>query len=159
MEIGILGSGHIGKTLALKLAAAGHTVKVANSRGPDTIDRDVALTGARLVIKEEAVVNVEVVILSVPFARIPGIASLFANLPAETVVIDTSNYIPARDERMASIENGKTDSVWVTEQLGRPIAKAWNSIYSAPSKRWAGRPVTPNVSPLPSQQTVNATVR
>lgn len=139
MEIGILGSGHIGKTLALKLAAAGHTVKVANSRGPDTIDRDVALTGARLVIKEEAVVNVEVVILSVPFARIPGIAPLFANLPAETVVIDTSNYIPARDERMASIENGKTDSVWVTEQLGRPIAKAWNSIYSATLEEM-GRP-------------------
>ena len=38
MKIGILGSGHIGKTLALKLAAAGHEVKVANSRGPDTID-------------------------------------------------------------------------------------------------------------------------
>ncbi|MBP2542433.1 NADPH-dependent F420 reductase [Agrobacterium tumefaciens] len=139
MEIGILGSGHIGKTLALKLAAASHTVKVANSRGPDTIDRDVALTGARLVTKEEAVVNVEAVILSVPFARIPSIASLLANLPAEAVVIDTSNYIPARDERIASIENGKTDSVWVTEQLGRPIAKAWNSIYSATLEEM-GRP-------------------
>lgn len=139
MEIGILGSGHIGKTLALKLAAAGHKVKVANSRGPDTIDRDVALTGARLVTKEEAVVNVEVVILSVPFACIPSIASLLANLPAETVVIDTSNYIPARDERIASIENGKTDSVWVTEQLDRPIAKAWNSIYSATLEEM-GRP-------------------
>ncbi|EHJ95505.1 NADPH-dependent F420 reductase [Agrobacterium tumefaciens] len=131
MEIGILGSGHIGKTLALKLAAAGHAVKLANSRGPDTIDRCILSTGARAVTKEEAVVDVEAVILSIPFAHIPDLAPLLANLPAETVVIDTSNYIPARDDRIGSIENGKTDSVWVTEQLGRPIAKAWNSIYSA----------------------------
>ena len=33
MNIGILGTGHIGKTLARKLSAAGHDVKVANSRG------------------------------------------------------------------------------------------------------------------------------
>ena len=38
LKIGIFGTGHIGKTLALKLAAAGHDVKVANSRGPETIE-------------------------------------------------------------------------------------------------------------------------
>ena len=47
MRIGILGVGHIGKTLALKLSAAGHDVKVANSRGPETIAADVLATGAR----------------------------------------------------------------------------------------------------------------
>ncbi|MDW9486227.1 NADP oxidoreductase [Sinorhizobium meliloti] len=130
MKIGILGSGHIGKTLAVKLVEAGHEVKVANSRGPHTIDAAVLSTGARAVTKEQAVTDVEVLILSIPFAGIPDLAPLLANLPAETVVIDTSNYIPARDDRIEAIENGKTDSVWVTEQLGRPIAKAWNSIYS-----------------------------
>lgn len=139
MEIGILGSGHIGKTLALKLAAAGHEVKVANSRGPNTIDPNILCTGARAVTKEEAVVDVEAVVLSIPFARIADLAPLLANLPAETVVIDTSNYIPARDDRIEAIENGKTDSVWVAEQLGRPIAKAWNSIYSVTLEEM-GRP-------------------
>jgi predicted dinucleotide-binding enzyme len=38
MKIGILGSGPHRKTLARKLGAAGHEVKVANSRGPETID-------------------------------------------------------------------------------------------------------------------------
>lgn len=130
MKIGILGSGHIGKTLAIKLAASGHEVKVANSRGPDTIRADSLSTGACAVVKEEAVIDVEVLILSIPFAGIPDLAPLLADLPAETVVIDTSNYIPARDNRIEAIENGKTDSVWVTQHLGRPIAKAWNSIYS-----------------------------
>lgn len=44
MEIGILGSGHIGRTLTRKLAAAGNDVKVANSRGPATIDPDALST-------------------------------------------------------------------------------------------------------------------
>ena len=37
MKIGILGAGNIGATLARALSAAGHTVLLANSRGPDTI--------------------------------------------------------------------------------------------------------------------------
>lgn len=59
MEIGIIGSGHIGKTLAVKLSAAGHSVKVANSRGPETIDAAALSSGARAVRKEEAVKDVE----------------------------------------------------------------------------------------------------
>lgn len=55
-------------------------------------------------------------------------------------MIDTSNYIPARDDRIDAIENGQPDSVWVTEKVGRPIAKAWNSIYSATLKEM-DRPV------------------
>ena len=35
MKIGILGTGHIGKTLVTKLSLAGHDVQVANSRGPE----------------------------------------------------------------------------------------------------------------------------
>jgi predicted dinucleotide-binding enzyme len=46
LNIGILGVGHIGKTLARKLSAVGHGVKVANSRGPETIGADVLTFGA-----------------------------------------------------------------------------------------------------------------
>jgi predicted dinucleotide-binding enzyme len=64
MKIGILGTGHIGKTLVQKLSAAGHDVKVANSRGPETIEADVLAFGGRAVTAAEAVVNADVVILS-----------------------------------------------------------------------------------------------
>ena len=130
MNIGILGTGHIGKTLSRKLSAAGHDVKVANSRGPETIEADVLAFGARAVSTAQAVEDVDVVILSIPLNRLPSIAPLIANLPAETVVIDTSNYYPGRDSRIDAIEAGQVESLWVVEQLGRPIVKAWNSIGS-----------------------------
>jgi 8-hydroxy-5-deazaflavin:NADPH oxidoreductase len=130
VKIGILGVGHIGKTLALKLSAAGHDVKVANSRGPETIGADVLASGARAVSAAEAVEGVDVVILSIPLNRLPAAAPQVASLPAETVVIDTSNYYPMRDGRIDAIEAGQVESLWVAEQLGRPVVKAWNSIGS-----------------------------
>jgi 8-hydroxy-5-deazaflavin:NADPH oxidoreductase len=130
MKIGILGTGHIGKTLVRKLSAAGHDVKVANSRGPDTIEADVLASGGRAVTAEEAVVDVDAVILSIPLNRIPDIAPLIASVPAETVVIDTSNYYPGRDGRIDAIEAGQVESLWVADQLGRPVVKAWNAIGS-----------------------------
>ena len=130
MKIGILGVGNIGKTLALKLSAAGHDVKVANSRGLKTIGTDVLASGARAVSAAEAAEDVDVVILSIPLNRLPAVAQLVAGLPAETVVIDTSNYYPQRDNKIDAIEAGQVESLWVAEQLGRPIVKAWNSIGS-----------------------------
>lgn len=130
MKIGILGVGHIGKTLALKLAEAGHEVSVANSGAPETISKDVLATGARPVPAQDAVQDKEVVILSIPLNRIPGIAPLLADVPEATTVIDTSNYYPARDQRIGDIETGMVESVWVQQQLGRPVAKAWNAIGS-----------------------------
>lgn len=131
MKIGILGAGHIGKTLVKKLSAAGHDVKVTNSRGPQSIEPDLLSSGARAVTAEEAVADVEVIILSIPLNRIPDIAPLIAALSPETVIIDTSNYYPFRDDRIDAIEAGQVESLWVAEELNRPIAKAWNAIGSA----------------------------
>ena len=124
MKIGILGAGHIGKTLARKLAAAGHDVTVANSRGPETIDVEALSTGARAVRMDEALRGVDVAILSIPLNKIPGVAALVADLPESAVVMDTSNYYPMRDERIAAIEKGQVESLWVSEQLGRSVVKA-----------------------------------
>jgi predicted dinucleotide-binding enzyme len=131
LKIGILGTGHIGKTLVRTLSAAGHDVKVANSRGPETIDADLLASGAQAVTAEEAIVDREAIILSIPFNRIPDLKPILTAIPPETVVIDTSNYYPARDGRIDAVEAGQVESVWVAEQLARPIAKAWNAIGSA----------------------------
>src|SRR3954462_10808528 len=107
MKIGILGTGHIGKTLALAWSAGGHDVKVANSRGPETIGADVLATGARAVTAPAAVADADVVILSIPLHRIPELAPVVAEAPAGAIVIDTSNYYPRRDETIDAIEGGQ----------------------------------------------------
>jgi 8-hydroxy-5-deazaflavin:NADPH oxidoreductase len=130
MKIGIIGAGNIGATLARKLTARGHEVKLANSKGPDTI-RDLAGdVGATPVSKEEAVQGVEVIVLSIPFARYPELANLFSDVPTGVVVIDTSNYYPIRDGAIAEVDAGKPEGVWVSEQIGRPVVKAWNAVLA-----------------------------
>lgn len=131
MKIGILGAGHIGKTLVRRFSAAGHDVKVANSRGPETIDPEVLSSGGRAVTAAEAVVDVDVVITSTPFMSHPKMAPLLASVPEGTTIIDTSNYYPYRGDKIDEIDEGKAESAWVAEQLGRPIAKAWNCIITA----------------------------
>lgn len=128
MKIGIIGVGHIGKTLSRKLSAAGHEVKVANSRGPETIDADALSSGARAVTAAQAAVDVDVVILSTPLNSIPQLAPVIAEAPSDAVIIDTSNYYPARDAKIEAIEAGQIESLWVAEQLARPVVKAWNAI-------------------------------
>jgi predicted dinucleotide-binding enzyme len=129
MKIGILGTGNIGATLARKLSAAGHDVKVANSRGPETIDSEV-VAGARPVEASKVVTDVDVLIISIPLNRIPEIRSLIAKLSADAVLIDTSNYYPIRDRHVQALDDGQVESVWVAEQLGRPVVKAWNAILA-----------------------------
>ncbi|MEZ2132246.1 MULTISPECIES: NADPH-dependent F420 reductase [unclassified Sinorhizobium] len=130
MKIGIIGAGNIGATLARKLAAGGHEVKLANSKGPDTIRELACDAGATAVSKDEAVQNVEVVILSIPFASYQDLANLFSDVPDDVVVIDTSNYYPFRDGVITEVDGGKPESVWASEQIGRSVTKAWNAVLA-----------------------------
>jgi len=129
MKIGILGAGNIGKKLAYKLAAAGHDVKVAHADSPNTIPGEALKTGARATTAEDALTDVEVAILSMPYTAYETVKPLISALPNETVVIDTANYFPNRDVQIAEIEQGKVESVWVQDFIGRPITKAWNTIF------------------------------
>lgn len=129
MKIGIIGTGKIGASLVRKLSAAGHDVKVANSRGPQGVPADLLADGARAVSVEQAVQDVETVILSVPLGVLPALAPLLSVLPEDVTIVDTSNYYPQRDSIILS--DGAIESQWVVEQLGRPVAKAWNAIGSA----------------------------
>ncbi|MCQ1950408.1 NAD(P)-binding domain-containing protein [Arthrobacter sp. zg-Y859] len=130
MKTGILGAGSIGSTLARKPAAAGYEVKVATSRGPETIAAVVLTTGAEAAKAADVVQGVEVLITSIPLRGTPAIKSLVAGLPRDAIIIDTSNYYPARDGHMQALDDGQIESLWVAEQLGRSVVKAWNAIPS-----------------------------
>ena len=46
-SIGFIGSGHVGQAIARRAIAAGHTVVMSNSRGPETLAGLVAAFGPR----------------------------------------------------------------------------------------------------------------
>jgi predicted dinucleotide-binding enzyme len=131
MKIGIIGAGHIGGTLTRRFTKLGHQVFVANSRGPETLADLAAETGATPVTVQEAARRGEVVVVTIPVKNVlklpPG---LFANVPDSVVVVDTGNYYPQRDSHIAEIESGTTESRWTSQQLGRPVVKAFNNIYA-----------------------------
>ena len=129
MTIGIIGAGMIGGTLARRLTGLGHEVAIANSRGPESLRELTAETGARAVTPQEAARAGSIVVVTIPQHAVPDLpADLFAGVPAEVVVIDTGNYYPTRDGRIAAIERGQTESGWVAEHIGRPVIKAFNNI-------------------------------
>lgn len=133
MRIGIIGAGNIGGNLARLLSPLGHDVRVANSRGPETLTDLVAETGVTAVPVEEAAKGADVLVVTIPQKAIPSLpAGVLDGLADGGVVVDTGNYYPQqRDGRIAGIEEGRPESAWVAEQLGTPVIKAFNGIYAA----------------------------
>lgn len=140
MKIGIIGAGHIGGTLTRRFRQLGHEVAVANSRGPETL-RDLASeTGATPVTVRDAVRDRDLVVVTIPERSVADLPDgLFDAARSDTIVVDTCNYYPQRDGRIEAIEDGMPESKWVSEQLGRPVVKAFNNIRAADLMS-AGRP-------------------
>jgi 8-hydroxy-5-deazaflavin:NADPH oxidoreductase len=150
MKIGIIGAGNIGGTLTQRLAALGHEVSVANSRGPDTLRELAAQTGASAVSVTEAARDKDLVVVTIPEKNVPDLPDDLFSDASEVIIVDTGNYYPQqRDGRIDAIEQGLTESRWVEIQLGRPVIKAFNNIY-ADHLRDNGRPAgTPGRIALP----------
>jgi 8-hydroxy-5-deazaflavin:NADPH oxidoreductase len=147
MDIGIVGAGSIGGTLARYLAAAGHQVKIANRRGPETI---AALAGVRPVALAEVGRDVAVVIVSVPLASIPDLRAAGLVLPADAVVVDTGNYVPfLRDGQIDELDAGQVESRWTERQLGHPVVKAFNTVAAASLRDRVAPEGTPGRVALP----------
>jgi predicted dinucleotide-binding enzyme len=128
MKIGIIGTGAIGSILARKLSDAGHQVKVTNTRDMSTLREIAADLGAEAATIEEVVKGVDVIIFSIPFKAYKDLPkSLLQDVPQEVIIMDTSNYYPVRDGELPGLE-GKTESEYISETLGRPVIKVFNNI-------------------------------
>jgi len=131
MRIGIIGAGHIGGTLTRRLAALGHDVEVANSRGPETLADLAKDTGAKAVRAQDAARDKDLVIVTIPERAVEALPKgLFAGAPADMPIVDTGNYYPQRDGRIAPIEDGTPESDWVAQRIGHPVIKAFNTIFA-----------------------------
>jgi 8-hydroxy-5-deazaflavin:NADPH oxidoreductase len=131
MDIGIIGAGQIGGSLTRLLTQLGHSVRVANSRAPETLADLAAETGATAVWAKDAAADADLVIVSIPQKNVVDLApGIVATAKAGAPVIETNNYYPQqRDGRIEAIEAGTPESVWVSEQLGVPVFKVFNGIW------------------------------
>jgi predicted dinucleotide-binding enzyme len=138
MQVGVIGAGKIGATLAGKLVDAGHGVSIANSRGAASLTTVAAETGAVAADITQVALRADLVVVAIPFHA-------FAEwprdlLPSGTPVVDATNYVPVyRDPSIAELDAGGVESEWTQARLGSPVIKAFNSI-NVPSLRDKGQP-------------------
>jgi predicted dinucleotide-binding enzyme len=130
VDIGIIGAGKIGGTVAGLLARAGHEIALSNSRGPETLEDLIRELGpqVRAMTAEEAAGFGEVVLVAIPLG---GLRDLPVAALAGKVVIDAMNYYPDRDGRIDELEEGGLGSSELVAGHLRDarMVKALNTIH------------------------------
>ncbi|MES1947582.1 coenzyme F420-dependent NADP oxidoreductase [Salinisphaera sp. C84B14] len=124
MKIGIIGAGNIGGNLARLFRDAGHEVSVS-ARRPEHIDID----GVQIATPEQAALFGDIVIVAVPLI---AAGDLPLSALRDKVVVDTMNYYPERDGRIAELDAFETTtSEWAARHAPGAIwVKAFNSILA-----------------------------
>jgi predicted dinucleotide-binding enzyme len=128
--VGLIGSGHIGGTVARLAVAAGYDVVLSDSRGPQTLKDLVDDLGprARAATPEEAAQAGDLVVVTVPLRA-------YRDVPVEPlagkVVVDTNNYYPQRDGRIPELDDESTTNSELLQRhlYGSKVVKAFNNIY------------------------------
>jgi hypothetical protein len=150
LKIGIIGTGHIGGTLARLWVAAGHEVLIS-SRHPDELKALAASLGprARVGTPREAAVFGEVVLVSVPYGALPQVGRDLRAELAGKIVLDTCNPYPSRDGEMA-VEARKVSTGVADPQFlpGVRLVRAFNAINSGDLASQAHRTGEPIAIPL-----------
>ncbi|MFD4586583.1 NADPH-dependent F420 reductase [Streptomyces sp. NPDC058434] len=128
--LGLIGSGHIGSTLARLAVDAGLDVVLSNSRGPETLSDLVTELGphARAATPAEAAGAGDWVVVTIPLKNIAQVPH--APLVGKTV-IDTCNYYPERDGRIPQLDTGElTESELLQQHIsGAHVVKALNNVF------------------------------
>jgi predicted dinucleotide-binding enzyme len=128
MVVGILGAGRMGVTLSRLLAGAGHDVRLANSRGPDSLRDLVADLGPRAAAVEASAIadGADVVILATRWEQLPAAVAAVPSWDG-VVAVDTTNprFGPGPDD---VYDTGARTSSEVVASLvpGARLVKAFN---------------------------------
>ena len=159
MKLGLIGAGMIGGTLGRLWHRAGHEV-VFGTRHPESLaplvtelratehgGTDSRATAGKADMREaagtadaraaagsaeQAAQDAEVVLLAVPLAAIPSLASSIGPLLAGKVVIDAGNPYPQRDGDTAreARKHPEGSSGWVASHFpDARVVKAFNTVY------------------------------
>lgn len=141
LQIGVIGTGHIGGNLAALWAKAGHEL-VISSRHPEELQELAHSLGPKVRVgtPREAAAFGEVVLISIPYMALPQVGRDYKAELAGKVVLDTGNPYPQRDGAMAEEARRKGTGVASAEYLtGTRLVRAFNAINYSDLKSEAHR--------------------
>ena len=140
-NVGFIGSGDITGALAPHLTNAGVGVLISNSRGPASLTDVVTQLGdqAHAVTVADAA-NADLVILALPFVRIPELVETVIDWTGRIVVDVTNQFAHYTPVYSGYVDLGEeTGSEWVARHLpGATVIKAFNAMsagYIRPNPR------------------------
>ena len=131
MKIGIIGSGNIGGNIGKHLAKAGHEV-MFSSRHPEELQTMADEVGAKVGKTEEAAEFGEVILLAIPYGKVPDVAEQIGSLNNK-ILIDAGNPYPNRDGEVAQKvidDESQTATGYVASLFPKAkTVKAFNSVH------------------------------
>ena len=131
MKIGIIGSGNIGANIGKHWAKAGHEV-MFSSRHPEQLQSMADKVGAKTGTTEEAAAFGEVILLAIPYGKVPDVAQQIGGLDGK-ILIDAGNPYPQRDGEVAQKvidDDSQTATGYIASLFPKAkTVKAFNSVH------------------------------
>src|ERR1700742_2335070 len=132
-EVGIIGAGAVGQAIAAHASRAGLPVLISNSRGPEALSEVIAVLppGVTAATVDRAA-QAELVILAIPFVRVPDLASVVSDWTGRVVVDATNQFAQSGSEYSGFVDLGEeTGTEWVGRHLpGAVMIKAFNAMFA-----------------------------
>jgi hypothetical protein len=133
-NVGFIGSGPIAQAVSHHLVAAQIPVYLSNSRGPDSlIDLVADIGGPAQAVTVEQAASADLVILALPFLRVPELVDVVADWSGRVVVDATNQFAEYTPVYSGYVDLGEeTGSEWVAQHLpGATIIKAFNAMSAS----------------------------
>src|SRR5260221_2150376 len=106
MELGNIGAGAFAQALAKRALNAGHTVKLSNDQGPDSLREIVTQLGpGAMAVPKEVAASCEMVLLAVPWDNVPD---TLASLPRWKNQITTRSHFLGEDRKSTRLNSSHT---------------------------------------------------
>ena len=132
-SVGIIGSGSVGRAVAIRALSVRIPVVLSNSRGPDTLTQlvDELGEGASAGTVAQAA-DADLVTVAIPFVKVPGLAGEVPDWSGRVVVDATNQFAQYEPTYSGFVDLGdETGSEWVARHLsGATVIKAFNAMYA-----------------------------
>jgi 8-hydroxy-5-deazaflavin:NADPH oxidoreductase len=128
MEIGTIGAGAFAQAFTKRALKVGHTVKLCNDQGPDSLREIVTQLGpGAMAVPKDVAASCEMVLLAVPWDNVPD---TLASLPKwkNQILIDGTNPFHGKAGKFtpADVGNLSTSQLVAALAPGARVVKAFN---------------------------------